>query len=367
VKFVAPCSRNVALLPRLAVREPLHEKSFAQCLAAVSSALVPVIVPLISVETRREQHELTRLVRQRVANAQENALQPLTLSSRALARHLTPYLADDIRYSQDESEYATSVQKTSRSDLANFWRNYVGGDHAYVAGVGDFDAAELRRLMAEYFADWTSSQRYAALPEPWQDIAARVQSIETPDKQNANLRGGLRIPAGERHADYPAMLLATHLLGGGFLSSRLPTRIRQKEGLSYSVNASLASSAGSANSVLYISAIYAPQNRARLEEAVREELQRLFNDGFSATELADARKGFLEARRLARAQDENLAGQLVYNLRLKRSFMHAAELDTKFENLTLEELNAVVRRYFGPAKVSLVFAGDFAQAASKQQ
>jgi zinc protease len=57
----------------------------------------------------------------------------------------------------------------------------------------------------------------------------------------------------------------------------------------------------------------------------------------------------------------------VYNLRLKRSFMYAAELDTKFESLTLEELNAVVRRYFDPAKVSLVFAGDFAQVAHKQQ
>jgi zinc protease len=341
---------------------------------------------IISVETRREQvvevmkllreilreptfpaDELTRLVRQRVANAQENALQPQTLADRALARHLTPYPADDIRYSQDETEYAASVQKISRTDLADFWRDYVGGDHAYVAAVGDFDAVELKRLMNEYFADWTSSQRYVALPEPWQDIPARVQLIETPDKQNANLRGGLRIPAGERHADYPAMLLATHLLGGGFLSSRLATRIRQKEGISYGVDASLVSSAGSANSVLYISAIYAPQNRARLEAAVREELQRLYKDGFTTAELADARKGFLEARRLARAQDENLAGQLVYNLRLRRSFLYAAELEAKFDSLTLEELNAVVRRYFDPAKVSLMFAGDFAQASRKQQ
>ncbi|HSD37409.1 MAG TPA: pitrilysin family protein [Rhodocyclaceae bacterium] len=341
---------------------------------------------IISVETRREQvaevmkllreilreptfpaDELTRLVRQRVANAQENALQPQTLANRALARHLTPYPADDIRYTQDESEYAATVQKIDRSVLAAFWRDYLGGDHAYVAAVGDFDAAELKRLMGEYFADWTSNKAYAALPEPWQDIAARVQLIETSDKQNANLYGGLRIPAGERHADYPAMLLATYLLGGGSGSSRLAARIRQKEGISYNVNASLVASSGSANSVLYISAIYAPQNRARLEAAVREELQRLYKDGFTSAELADARKGYLEARRLNRAQDENLAGQLVYNLRLKRSFMYAAELDTKFESLTLEELNAVVRRYFDPAKISLVFAGDFAQATRKQQ
>jgi zinc protease len=203
------------------------------------------------VETRREQvaellkllreilreptfpaDELTRLVHQRVANAQENALQPQTLANRALTRYLTPYPADDIRYPQDEAEYAASAQKIRHDDLAAFWRDYVGGDHAYFAAVGDFDPTELKRLMSDYFADWTSSKRYVPLPEPWQDIPARVQLIETPDKANANLRGGLRIPAGERHADYPALLLATHLLGGGFLSSRLATRIRQKEGIS---------------------------------------------------------------------------------------------------------------------------------------
>ena len=40
-------------------------------------------------------------------------------------------------------------------------------------------------------------------------------------------------------SDYPALELGNYMPGGGFLNSRLSTRIRQKEGLSYGVGSQL--------------------------------------------------------------------------------------------------------------------------------
>jgi zinc protease len=306
--------------------------------------------------------ELARLVRERVATARENALEPATLARRTLLRHIAPYPADDLRYLPDEQQLSEGAEKLQSGDLAAFWRDYMGAGHAHVAAVGDFDADELTRLIATHFSDWRSKKAYAPLPEPWQDIAGMTSNIETRDKENASMEGGMRIPVGEESADYPSMLLATHLLGGGFISSRLATRIRQKEGLSYGVGARLVSSAATANSIVYVSAIYAPPNRARIEAAVREELQRLFADGFTEAELADAKSAFLQSRRLARAQDASLAGQLAYNLRVKRTFAYAVELDAKLADLSLAQLNAAVRRYLQPQRLSIVFAGDFKAA-----
>ena len=42
--------------------------------------------------------------------------------------------------------------------------------------------------------------------------------------------------------DYPALVLGNYMLGGGFLNSRLATRIRQKDGLSYGVGSQLQAS-----------------------------------------------------------------------------------------------------------------------------
>ena len=65
-------------------------------------------------------------------------------------------------------------------------------------------------------------------------IAPINQRIDTPDKANATFEAAIRIKMSENDPDYPAMILANHMFGGS-LGSRMPNRIRNVEGLSYSV------------------------------------------------------------------------------------------------------------------------------------
>src|SRR5207244_10072155 len=107
--------------------------------------------------------------------------------------------------------------------------------------------------------------------------------------------------------DYAALVLGNSMLGGGFLNSRLATRIRQKDGLSYGIGSQLQASSLDKNGVFMTQAIYAPQNAARLEAAFKEEIERALKDGFSADELQAARAGWLQGRQVGRAQDAELA------------------------------------------------------------
>ena len=68
------------------------------------------------------------------------------------------------------------------------------------------------------------------------------QSFATADKANAYFLAGLNLYVSDDDADYPALVLGNYLLGGGFLNSRLATRIRQKEGISYGINSGFAAS-----------------------------------------------------------------------------------------------------------------------------
>ncbi|WP_354599897.1 M16 family metallopeptidase [Uliginosibacterium flavum] len=305
------------------------------------------------------QDEFERIKRSRIGAVRTAALEPSTQASLALSRYLTPREAGDVRYVLDEKEFETRVNALSRTDLVEFWRSFPGADHAWASAVGDFDPDEMSRLLQDAFSGWYSAQAYRSIADPYQDVPAKTRLIEVRDKKNAQLLGGLHIPVGEKDHDYPALLVATHLFGGGFLSSRLAMRLRQKEGLSYSVSASLSSSASASKSTLNLSAIYAPQNRARVEQAVLEEMQRMFADGFSVLELENGRKALLQARRLALTEDRALGTGLVRNLRFKRDFSFAAIVDERIAGMTLDELNAVVRKYCDPGKLSLVFAGSF--------
>jgi zinc protease len=158
--------------------------------------------------------------------------------------------------------------------------------------------------------------------------------------------------------DYPALLLGNYVLGGSS-DSRLTRRIREKEGLSYSVGSFLAADSVSERGSFGVFAIYAPQNRTKVETAVAEELRRALAEGFSKEEIEAGRRGLLQARQLARTNDENLADRLVSYLSLDRTFSWDEALERRIAALTPAEVVEVMRRRLGPAKLSMVKAGDF--------
>jgi zinc protease len=162
----------------------------------------------------------------------------------------------------------------------------------------------------------------------------------------------------EGDEDYPALTMANHLLGGGG-SSRLWKRIRGSEGLSYDVYATVGWNLYERHSWWIGGAIFAPSNRAKVEAAFREEIARALKDGFTAKELEEGKRALLSVRRLGRAQDGNLAAAWVRNLDLGRTFAYSAQVDARLAALTVDEVNAALRKYLDPGKLVLGVAGDF--------
>ena len=123
-------------------------------------------------------------------------------------------------------------------------------------------------------------------------MPADTIKIEAPDKANAMFFAGQNLALRDDDPDYPALLLGNFMLGGGFLNSRLVVRVRQKEGLSYGVGSQLESGIQDVSGRFTVYAIHAPQNTAKLETVVREELERARKDGFTADEIAAAKSGW---------------------------------------------------------------------------
>jgi zinc protease len=110
-----------------------------------------------------------------------------------------------------------------------------------------------------------------------------------------------------------------------------------------------------------VSAIFAPENKSRVERAVREELARALEGGFTAAEVAAGKKSLLEARRLARTQDGALAGRLSNYLFLGRSFDWDVDFERRIAALTPQQLQDALRRHLEPSRLAVSKAGDFKQ------
>ena len=280
------------------------------------------------------------------------------MAQRALARLGNPYPKGDVRYQPTFDEELAEYTSAKLDDVARFHAQYAGGRSAELAIVGDFDADAVKALLAELFGTWQTEMPYTRVPDPLVAKPARTLTLETPDKANATLLGELALPLNDMSADYPAMNVATMILGDSG-NSRLWHRVREKEGLSYSLGAFLQPSNFELNSPLELSAAYAPQNRARLAKALGEELQRFVRDGVTETEVAEAKSGLLKRRQLARTQDGTLAAALVQQTYLGRTFETSAKIDAAIAAVTVADVNSALRKYVKPDAFAYVYAGTF--------
>jgi zinc protease len=234
-----------------------------------------------------------------------------------------------------------------------------------LAVVGDFDPAEVKKEIETLFGTWKSPARYERVKYGFQKIAPVNQTIETPDKQNAVFIAATRLHISDKDPDYPALVMGNYMLGGGFLNSRLATRIRVKDGLSYDVRSNLTAKPNEEDGEFQASAIAAPQNVAKVEAAFKEEIQRALTDGFTQKELDDDRNGWLQAQQVSRSEDSSLVRMLTNRDYDGRTMAWNEELEKKVSALTPDEIGKAVRRTIDPAQFSIVKAGDFKKAAGK--
>lgn len=306
--------------------------------------------------------EFEKLKREAIASREAKRTDPEAIARLAVRRYGNPYPADDPRYVPTLDESLALVRATKVDDLKRFHDTFVGGT-GEIAVVGDFDAGEVRAVLEKEFGTWARPKTaYARVPQPLVKKAPTVVTVETPDKANAAMFGDLAVAASDEATDYGALALASYMLGGS-ATSRLWKRIREKEGLSYGTYAYIDWNAVEANSTLWVQAIFAPQNRARLAAAMAEEFERAAKEGFSDAEVESARDALQKRRQLSRTQDTAIAQALVQQGLLGRTFAYSAKADEAIARATTAEVNAAFRKYLQPQGLALVYAGDFAKSA----
>jgi zinc protease len=218
----------------------------------------------------------------------------------------------------------------------------------------------MRALVTELFGNWKSPSAYARVPDPLVPKKAAALKFELADKANAFLIGSEALPLNDMSPDYPAMLVANYVLGDSS-TSRLWERLRQKDGLSYGAGSFLRPNSFEANSRFGLYAIFAPENLDKVRKGFAEEMASSLKDGFTDVEVKNAKDGLMQERHLSRNQDNEVAGSLLNQAFLGRTWATSGQIDNAIEKLTTADVNAALRKYVKPDDVGYAFAGDFAK------
>jgi zinc protease len=323
----------------------------------------------LAVEILREpaylDTEFDQVKTQRLQTLKNAPTEPTQLAQEALQRHLSPYAKGDAQYNPTREEQLAEVQKITLDDVKKFHDQFYGASHGVFTILGPFDQAEVLKTAQELLGSWTTAGAYQRLTSTYKKASPINQKIEAPDKANAQFEAGLRIAMSQDDPDYPAMVLANYMMGGA-ITARVPDRIRNREGLSYSVSTAF-TAPGEGNAALFsATAISNPKNSPKVETSFVDEVKKTLQGGFTADEVATAKKAYRDAQLVSRSQDSALLTLLASREQLGRTLNWDAGMDQKIQALTPVQISDAFRRHVDAAEISIVKSGDFKAAGVYQ-
>jgi zinc protease len=300
--------------------------------------------------------EIKRATLSRIEGARTD---PQAIANLALRRSLSAYLAGDYRYVPTFDESVAAVNAVSIGDIQSFYKQFYGASNAEAALVGNFDPAGAAKELTELLGGWKSPSPFERAVAIFKPTSSDSKVFATPDKANAVyiLAGLLKMR--DDDPQYAALRVGNEILGGGVMNSRLATRIRQKDGLSYGVGSQLHADALDAVGTFSIFAISAPQNTAKVETDTQEEMAKAIAQGFTAEEVTAAKSGILSEMTLNRSSDAALAGDLAEHLFLNRDFTWDAGFELAIGSATPDAIHKAMQEFVVPDHMVTVKAGDF--------
>lgn len=307
-----------------------------------------------------DQNELDKLIAQNKASLDANRNDPQYRASVLASQKTENYPKGSIYHTMDADEETAALNQLKKSDLENFYASHYGASNGTGALVGEFVAEDAEKAISNIFQSWVSKTNFARIPRQHFDITGSDETILTPDKANAMALGYMNISMNDADADYPALTMANELLGGGaFLSSRIPKRLRESEGMSYGAGSFFQASSIDKVAKWGVYAIFNPIYKNRLDSALKQEIAKAIDKGFTEDELKKSTDSWLQGRKITLGVDAQLAGLLESYLYINRDLTWYTDQEKKVTGLKLAEVNQALVKYIDPKKLVLVYGGDF--------
>ena len=327
----------------------------ARSLAADFPALASTLAEMLR-EPSFPADELEKLKQQTVAAIRE---QQSDTSWRAYER-LTQTLFDERNpfYTHAGDRLAESVASITVEDVRGFYERRYGGRTLILSVAGDVRAAEAVNVLRgalEGFGGPEGAGVEVADPEPPEGVRREVVLVR--EKANVDVLLGTVAPLRRNASDYYAAVLANRALGESTLSSRLGLRVRDAEGLTYGI-ASRFRAPSLAAGPWYIAVSVNPSNVERAIDSALGVLREYVEHGISPEELEDEKSSAVGSFKVSLSTNAGLASAL-WNAEFYRLGLDYVERYPELvRRVTVEEVNAAIRKYFRPDRLTIVVAGD---------
>lgn len=249
-----------------------------------------------------------------------------------------------------------SVERIERKHLTAFHRKHWVASRAVIAVCGDVDPAAVRRTFERELREWRTGKD---LGPPDQDFPARrvrAAAFRAKRQQVHLYLGhlGVRI----QDPDYPALVVMDHVLGTGpGFTNRISQRLRDQDGLAYTVHAAIHSSSGNLPGAFTAYIGTSPEHTGRALAGFVEEMRRIQDEPVPAAELDVAKSYLTGSFGLGFERSSRRAGFLVSKVRFGLPEDHLESLPARFAAVTADDVQRAAQRHLFPDACCLSAGG----------
>ena len=267
---------------------------------------------------------------------------------RAFARNILTESFGDHPYTRDVIGLAQHLKNPQPSEMQKFFNTYYVANNMTLLLVGDFNTAEVKKLVADKFSVWPSGN----VPQQPTYSIPKFDKQKILNVRQTPIKAGIMIFPGvpQNHPDKLALDMLSSILGGNtglLFKAATEGRFLMAQHMTLSLQ-----DAGS-NAILYIPNLLF-QSHAKAEQVVWDCLDSIKQGNFS-DDLIEGIKMSTYAGRQEFVEGISNISNLLLQLELEGSNYQEWQKDiNRWMGLTRDDIIAVANKYFDPDHCTLV-------------
>ena len=253
------------------------------------------------------------------------------------------------------------IRQIGREDLIRFHQKYFHPNEVMIGLTGDFNKAEMLQKVRQLWGDWPKAEvQLPPLPNANTQPHPGIYYVEKPVNQSS-----LRIGHWGTNRDNPdrfAIDLMNNILGGSDFSSRITERVRNDEGLAYSVGTAFPTSQRD-TSFFLAAADTKTESTVKAIDSILDVIRKMASSKVSQNEFQTAKEMFLYSYVFRYAEPVRSLAAL---MRLEYERLPADYLEKEFagyQTVTTEDIERVARKYLHSDQLTIFIVGDYTKFA----
>lgn len=305
--------------------------------------------------------EVTKLLKQRADAIKAAKDQPRAV----INNYFNAYLYGNHPYGRPDDGDEGSLAAITRDDVVKFYQTYYAPAAAILAVVGDFNTAEMERMLADKFAAWSGkAAATVSVPEAVPFAGKKLLLIDKPDATQTFYQIG-NVGITRTNPDRVYVQVINTLFGGRF-TSMLNTALRIQSGLTYGARSSFTQRLAAGPFAI---ATFTPNpTTEKAMDMTLDLLKRLHEKGITEEELKSA-KSYLKGQFPPTIETSDQLAALLTQL----EFYGLDESDVnnyyaKIDSMTMADAQRVIKQYFPLDNLVFVLIGKASdiQAVAKK-